>query len=120
MEQEVLAERSPLFGHLIVNNNQMVTVAPKQVGTHWGSGTDEINVLTENVDGSHWFGECKWWDAPVGENLLNRLIENATKVPDRWKHNPRYLLFSVSGFTDALKQRAAKEGVFLIEANDLF
>lgn len=98
---------------------EKLKVAPKQVGGHWGSGP-EIDVLTENVDGSHWFGECKWWDAPVGENILNRLMENATKVPDRWRHNPRYLLFSANGFTDALKQRAGKEGVFLIEANDLF
>ena len=93
--------------------------APKRVGAHWGSGL-EIDVLTENVDGSHWFGECKWWDAPVGENVLNRLIENATKVPDRWKQNPRYVLFSANGFTDALRQRAEKEEVFLIDTNDLF
>ena len=93
--------------------------APKRVGAHWGSGL-EIDILTENVDGSHWFGECKWWDAPVGENVLNRLIENATKVPDRWKQNPRYVLFSANGFTDALRQRAEKEEIFLVDTNDLF
>ena len=98
---------------------EKLEVAPKQVGAHWGSSL-EIDVLTENVDGSHWFGECKWWDAPVGENVLNRLIENATKVPDRWQRNPRYILFSANGFTDALRQRAEKEKVFLIDANDLF
>jgi hypothetical protein len=76
--------------------------------------------LTENVDDSHWFGECKWWNAPVGENVLNHLIENATKVRDQWKRNPRYILFSANGFTDVLKQRSEKEGVLLIETNDLF
>ena len=98
---------------------EKLKVAPIRVGAHWESDL-EIDVLTENVDESHWFGECKWWNAPVGENVLNRLIENAVRVRDQWKQNPRYVLFSANGFTDALQQRAAKEGVYLIEANDLF
>jgi len=98
---------------------EKLKVAPKRVGAHWGS-VPEIDVLTENIDGSHWFGECKWWNAPVGENVLNHLIENATKVADQWKQNPRYVLFSASGFTDALKQREKTEDMFLIEANELF
>ena len=98
---------------------EKLKIASKRVGAHWGSNL-EIDMLTENVDDSHWFGECKWWNAPVGENVLNSLIEKTKKVPDQWKHHPRYVLFSVSGFTDALKQRSEKEGVFLIAANDLF
>ena len=98
---------------------EKLKVAPKRVGAHWGSNL-EIDVLTENVDESHWFGECKWWSAPVGENVLNHLIENVSKVPNQWNRNPRYLLFSVSGFTDTLKQRVEKEEVFLIDTDDLF
>ena len=97
---------------------EKLKVAPKQIGGHWGANL-EIDVLTENVDESHWFGECKWWSAPVGENVLNHLIENATKVPDPWKRNPQYILFAANGFTDSLKQRSEKEGVILIETNDL-
>ena len=98
---------------------EKLKIAPKQIGKHWESDL-EIDVLTKNIDGSHWFGECKWWNAPVGENVLNHLIENATKIPDQWKRNRRYILFSASGFTDPLKQRAEEEGIFLIEAEDLF
>ena len=98
---------------------EKLKVAPKQVGAHWG-GNLEIDVLTENVDESHWFGECKWWSAPVGENVLNHLIENAAKVPDQWQRNRRYILFSADGFTDALKERAKEEHICLIEVNDLF
>ena len=97
---------------------EKLKVAPKRVGSHWESRY-EIDVLTENVDDSHWFGECKWWSAPVGENVLNHLIENATKVSEQWKRNPRYILFSANGFTKSLKRRAEKEGVLLIETNDL-
>ena len=98
---------------------EKLKVAPIRVGAHWESNF-EIDILTENVDESHWFGECKWWNAPVGENVLNRLIENATKLPDQWNRNPRYILFSASGFTDDLKQRAENDGIILIETNDLF
>ena len=98
---------------------EKLKVAPKQVGAHWAPNI-EIDVLTENVDESHSFGECKWWNAPVGENVLNNLIEKTEKVPDRWHRNPRYLLFSASGFTDTLKQRAEEEDILLIETDDLF
>ena len=97
---------------------EKLQVAPKKIGGHWQSNL-EIDILTENVDGSHWFGECKWWNAPVGENILNHLIEKTTWVPNQWQRNPLYILFSANGFTDALKWRAEKEGVFLIEINDL-
>jgi len=99
--------------------NEKLKVVPQQVGAHWGSDV-EIDVLTENLDGSHSFGECKWRKAPVGENVLTHLIDNAQKVPGAWQQHPRYLLFSVSGWTDTLKHRAAEEGVCLIDANDLF
>ena len=98
---------------------EKLKVAPKRVGAHWDSNL-EIDVLTENVDESHWFGECKWWKAPVGENILNRLIEKATQVPDRWNQTPRYILFSANGFTEGLRRRAEKEHICLIEVNDLF
>ena len=98
---------------------EKLNIAPKRVGSHWGSDL-EIDVLTENIDSSHWFGECKWWNQPVGENVLNRLIEKSEKVSDQWKQDPRYLLFSASGFTDALKQRALEEDVLLFEPKDMF
>ena len=98
---------------------EKLKVASKQVGAHWGANL-EIDILTENIDSSHWFGECKWWNAPVGGNVLDHLIEKTEKVPDRWQQYPRYILFSVNGFTDALKERAETEHVCLIEANDLF
>ena len=98
---------------------EKLKVAPKRIGGHWESNL-EIDILTENVDGSHWFGECKWWNAPVGENVLNHLIENATKVPDQWKQAPRYILFSANGFTEVLRERAKKEHICLIKVDDLF
>ena len=98
---------------------EKIDIAPKQVGAHWGSDI-EIDIMTENIDDSNWFGECKWWKSPVGENVLNKLIAKVERLPEPWRKNPNYMLFSASEFTDSLKQRASKEGVFLIDLNDLF
>lgn len=98
---------------------EKIKIAPKQIGAYWESNL-EIDILTENIDGSHWFGECKWWNQPVGENTLDQLIEKSRKIGQPWNENPRYILFSAGGFTDSLKKRAKKEGIFLISPNDLF
>ena len=98
---------------------ERIDIAPKQVGAHWESDL-EIDIMTENLDDSNWFGECKWWKSPVGENVLNKLIAKVERLPEHWRKKPNYMLFSASEFTDSLKQRASKEGVFLIDLNDLF
>lgn len=99
--------------------NEKLKIAPKRIGAHWGSEL-EIDVLTENIDDSHWIGECKWWETLVGENVLNRLIEKVSKLPIPWQQKPRYVLFSAGGFTDSLKQRTEAENVILIALSDLF
>jgi len=99
--------------------DEKLKVAPRRVGTHWDRDFD-IDVLTENMDGSHFFGECKWWDGLVGENVLDYLIQNAKKMPPRFQRNAQYILFSLCGFTDELKHRAEKEGVFLISVSEMF
>lgn len=99
--------------------NEKLKIAPKRVGTHWGSEL-EIDVLTENIDNSHWIGECKWREAPAGENVLNRLSEKVSKLPIPWQQNPRYVLFSADGFTDTLRRKAVAENVILIALKDLF
>lgn len=98
---------------------EKIEIAPKQVGAHWGSDL-EIDIITENIDESNWFGECKWWKGPVGENVLNILIEKVERVPINWRKRPNYMVFSASGFTDSLEERASKDGVILIDLNDLF
>lgn len=97
---------------------EKLKIAPLRIGSHWDTNS-EIDLLTHNMDGSHWFGECKWWNKPVGVNVLNQLKDKSTKVPDEWREKPRYVLFSLSGFTESLRQRANNEDVILIELDDL-
>ena len=63
------------------------------------------------------FGECKFWKNPVGINILNALEKKAALVD--WNRTGRkewYVLFSISGFTDELKQLVDKrKNLLLIE-----
>ena len=80
----------------------------RTVGRVWAADYD-LDVAGELLDGSSVYGECKWWKDPVGENVLERLLETAgrAKYGTRDKRT-QYLLFSRSGFTPALKARAKR------------
>ena len=56
------------------------------------------------------YGECKWWKEVVGENVLDELIERATRTEyDRGNDRRYFVLYAKAGFTAALKKRAATE-----------
>jgi uncharacterized protein len=96
------------------------STAARIVGQIWASDFD-IDVAGTLLDGSMIYGECKWWRDPVGENVLDHLVECAGKtaygkgVPKR-----HYLLYSKSGFTPDLKKRAkADRSICLFTPNNL-
>ena len=52
-------------------------------------------------------GECKYWQEPVGANILRELEQKAEHVSWNKDHRQTWLvLFSMGGFTDELKQLA--------------
>lgn len=59
----------------------------KRVGRQWGDGP-EIDILTENIDGSHYACECKWTRKAVGVGVLDKLREAAP--PGRQSSPSRY------------------------------
>jgi AAA+ ATPase superfamily predicted ATPase len=81
----------------------------QQVGQIWASDYD-IDVAGRLLTGAAFAGECKWWSAPVGSNILDHLRETAARTPYERDAGERYfLLFSRSGFTPELKRRARKD-----------
>lgn len=49
----------------------------REVGRIWGADFD-IDIAGTLLDGSMIYGESKWWKDPVGENILDQLIERAS------------------------------------------
>lgn len=84
----------------------------------WWQKNEEIDIVALNEDDKEiYFGEVKWSKKPVGTDILERLRKKATFV--NWnggKRKERFMLFSKSGFTDALEETSEKEGILLIDA----
>ena len=78
-----------------------------RAGRWWTSDT-EIDIVAYDSTGQDMiFGECKYWEGPVGLNVLQALEEKANQV--EWKKENRrqwYVLFSVHGFTEELQRLA--------------
>lgn len=87
---------------------------PDRVGGWW-DGQNEIDVVAvSNADASVLVGECKWWDKPVGLNVLQQLRQKATAMAAGRYDTLSFALFSKSGFTPDLVAAAESEAVTLV------
>lgn len=95
--------------YMRLHGQEILGQPARTVGRVWAADHD-LDVAAELLDGSSVYGECKWWKDPVGENVLERLLETSgqAKYGTRNAHT-QYVLFSRSGFTPALKTCARKD-----------
>lgn len=106
--------------YMEVYGTEILNTPPKECGKIWSSNFD-IDVAGKTLDGNYFFGECKWWKNPVGENVLRDLetdISQANYNPEN--QNFHRLLFSRSGFTDDLQKRNKQDShLHLITPDDI-
>ncbi len=92
----------------------------RDVGSWWSRKHDvEIDVVTIEKKGYGVLGSCKWWTKQVGANVLDELYEARALLGPKAAQTT-LVLFSRSGFTDALHERAENEGVVLVGPAELF
>ena len=91
-----------------------------KVGAWWGAQDIEFDVVGLNKElGRAVFGECKFWNKPVGTSELVHLeaqVARALKEPafKDYRNEPVYVFFSIGGYSDAMKKAAAeREDLFL-------
>lgn len=88
-------------------------LALERFGSFWSS-TAEVDVVGLGGEGLL-VGECKWSREPVGVNVLADLRRRAEAIGARvGRRETLLVLFSRSGFTDALEAAAAAENVTLV------
>jgi len=95
--------------------------APLRVGRLW-TGDGDVDVMAELVSGNErrvLVGECKWWKSPAGRNVLEALRSRARALPARWQVGMRFVIFSLSGFSEELKKEAEGEQVVLVDGEQL-
>ena len=96
------------------------SILPERIGSWW-SREAELDVLAINQAGKiALVGECKWSINPVGTNILEDLKHRTrTMVQESGIGHIQYVLFSRKGFTEALKEQAAREEIGLFTVEDL-
>lgn len=93
--------------HARLHAQEVLSSPVQAVGQIWAADYD-IDVAGELLDGSMLFGECKWWKDPVGEGVLDRLLECSEKTSyGRGNLRRSYILYSRNGFTADVKTRAS-------------
>lgn len=82
----------------------------------WWDAHHEIDIAAIDPEGKNIIlGECKFWNAPVGMNILQELELKSEYVT--WNKESRktwYILFSISGFTEELRQLSANRNDILL------
>ena len=103
--------------------NGKAPITFKKIGRWWGNNPkerkeEEIDFVAFSGE-SAVFGECKWRNVQIGEDILEDLIRKAELFSQFKKH--QYMLFSKSGFTKALQNRAAQQdNIILIGLEEMF
>lgn len=87
--------------------DEVLPTPARLVGQVWAADFD-IDVAGELLDGGVFYGECKWWREPVGENVLDRLVERSRATAfGRAAPRRHHLVYARTGFTAELRSRAA-------------
>lgn len=91
-----------------------------EIGSWWSRKSDvEVDVVASSKKGYSVLGSCKWWAKPVGENVLDELIEARAAIGPK-AARARLVIFAKTDFTEALRERAGGENVLLLTAADLY
>ncbi|HKZ01399.1 MAG TPA: ATP-binding protein [Pyrinomonadaceae bacterium] len=95
---------------------------PRRVGSDWGKGKPQIDVMAVNEDDhAILLGERKWLNEPIRRNVVTEFFARATRSipapPERWKVT--YAFFSRSGFTDEARRAAADYQCLWISLADI-
>lgn len=94
-----------------INGSEQLGFLYNEAG-RWWDNKNEIDIVALNSIGNEiLFGECKYRQKKMDVDVLASLIEKASHVP--WQRNNRvekYVLFSISGYTDELISVAKERG----------
>lgn len=99
-----------------INGTERLGVLYNKVG-RWWDARNEIDLVALNAEENELlFGECKYRNKKMDIDVLDGLEKKAATVP--WKkqeRNEKYILFSISGYTEKLKAAAGqREDVILM------
>lgn len=106
--------------HVQQHGKELFGSAAQEIGQIW-SGDYDIDVAGTLLDGSVFFGECKWQSEPIGGGVVRTLLERAeTTAYGRRAPSRHFILFSRNGFTSEASRMAEDNGsMVLLSPSDM-
>ena len=107
----------------VKNSKGELPILFTSIGRWWGTnpvthGQEEID-LVANDGKDYIFGECKWRNEKLDISVLNGLKEKAD-IFSKNRANTYYMLFSKTGFTDSLTDKAKSDSsIILVDLNEI-
>lgn len=101
-------------------DRQQLSFVPTAIGGYWEREM-QIDVLgISDRDRAMMVGECKWTTQKVGVDTVHGVREKAKRLAATNDYDYQLILFSRSGFTDALQEEARKKHYRLVALPELF
>lgn len=99
------------------NSRGELPVLFTDIGGWWGSNPEthmqeEVDIVASDQE-EYLLGECKWRNQPVNISVLEKLRSRADRISKNRK-GTWYILFSKSGFTDAVQEKAQSDDHILL------
>jgi AAA+ ATPase superfamily predicted ATPase len=102
-----------------LGDEQELSFSPDYIGRAWTRQVELDVVAVGWKQKSVLIGECKWQSARVTDAVLDSLIERGEKFLNFAGFKKHYALFSKSGFTASLEERAKQKNVLLFSGGKL-
>lgn len=117
---ELVAGNYEKVAREIVRDHEAKLFTVSKIGKWWKKN-EEIDVVAVNEEEKKiLFGEVKWRNKPIGVNIYEDLKRKSQLVEwGRGRRREYFCLFSKSGFTDNMKERAGNENIFLFHKERL-
>jgi len=116
----LVAENYEQVAREILSRDQTKIFSFDRLG-RWWDRNEEIDLVALNEkEKKILLGEVKWSNKPVGLNILEDLKRKSSLIDwERSKRKEYYCLFSKSGFTEALINKAQEERILLFHKDQL-
>ncbi len=100
------------YCHTLMNEGK---IRFSSIGRWWWKNNEIDVVALDDENKEIYFGEVKWSNKPVGTDIFEQLKEKTALVDwNAGKRKERYMLFSKSGFTEGMVEKAKAEKIDLI------
>lgn len=90
-----------------MNRDEIWPFKITKIGRYWDKDTEIDIAAVDLIENNLLVGECKYWQEPVGLNVLTELERKTDKIS--WRKDCRkewFVLFSMCGFTEELIESA--------------